>query len=94
VAYSAEIDRLANEIVPKSEKGATIELARRVAETHIDLTRINQARHSLLTRNGGLNKVSEDVLKQLNAMDRYARRAASRRKFAMRELNADDSLKI
>ena len=39
---------------------------------------------------------SEEVLKQLNAMDRYARRVFLRRKFAMRELDAaqqDNSLK-
>ena len=39
---------------------------------------------------------SEEVLKQLNAMDRYARRVFSRSKFAIRELDAaqqDNSLK-
>ena len=84
VAYSAEIERMANEIVSQSENRETIELARRVAEAESDLARIRQ--DSLLQRNGGLNKVAEDVLKQLIAMDRYERRAVSRRKFAMREL--------
>ena len=87
VAHSAEIERMANEIVLQSENGETIELARRVAEAETDLARIRQARNSLLQRNGGLDKVAEDVLKQLIAMDRYERRAVSRRKFAMRELS-------
>jgi hypothetical protein len=86
VVYSAEIERMATEIVSQSENGATIELARRLTEAQMDLTRIRRARHSLLERNGGLNKVSDDVLKQLIAMDRYERRAVSRRKVAMREL--------
>jgi hypothetical protein len=85
-ACSAEIERMANEIVSQSENRETIELARRVAEAETDLARIRQARHSLLERNGGLNKVAEDVLKQLIAIDRYERRAVSRRNFAMREL--------
>ena len=64
-----------------------IELARQVAEAEVDLARIRQARHSLLERNRGLHNVSEDVLKQLIAIERYERRAVSRRKFAMRELS-------
>jgi hypothetical protein len=87
VAYSAEIERLAREIISISKTRPTIELARRVAEAEIDLARIRQARHSLIERNGGLDNVSEDVLQQLNAMDRYARRVFSRRKFAIRELD-------
>jgi zona occludens toxin (predicted ATPase) len=86
LAYTAEIERMATEIVSRSEDRATIELARRVTEAQMDLTRIRRTRHSLLERNGGLNKISEDVFKQLIAMDRYERRAVSRRKFAMREL--------
>jgi len=87
LAYSAEIEILAHEIA-ESDNKVVIEIARRIAEAQIDLARIGRVRHDLLERNGGLNKISDEVLKQLNAMDRYARRAHSRRKFAIRELDA------
>jgi hypothetical protein len=44
-----------------------------------------------------MDNVSEEVLQQLNAMDRYARRVFSRRKFGIRGLDAaqeDNNLKI
>jgi hypothetical protein len=87
--YSAEIQRLANELVCKESSRDVIELAYRVAEAQLDLIRIRWARHDLLVRTDeGVKTISQNVLQQLAAIDRYERRALSRRKFAIRELGA------
>src|SRR5262245_22066489 len=69
VTYSTQIESMATEIVSPSKNGATIGLARRVAEAQIDLIRIRRTRHNCLERNGGLHNVSEEVLEQLDAID-------------------------
>ena len=68
--YSVEIEKLARKIVSVSKNRPTIELARQVAEAETDLVRIRQARLSLLEHNGGMNNVSEEVLEQLDAIER------------------------
>ena len=70
VRYSVEIEKLARKIVSVSKNRPTIELARQVAEAETDLVRIRQARLSLLEHNGGMNNVSEEVLEQLDAIER------------------------
>ena len=130
---SAEAANLAREIAGEGATPDILELARWVAEAQIDLIRIRQARHDLLSRDlndpefrphkyskdvdamishlrrfgpdvplppleaqyadwkpQGAEKfahILSDLTPKLLAMDRYERRALSRRKFAIRALN-------
>ena len=74
-ALGEEVQALARHIAGPNA-GAQIQmLACRVAEAEVDLRRVRLARHQLL---------SSREAKALEAMERYERRARSRRKFAIR----------
>jgi hypothetical protein len=62
------------------------ELAPDVAQAQIDLVRIRIARHDLLARDLVDTNYAE-AAKQLIRIDRYERRALSRRKFSIRALD-------
>ena|SRR5262245_2471893 len=84
---SENMENLAHEFVGE---GAAAAFAHRAAEAQIDLIRIRRARHDLWVRKLESPQLTLAILSEISseyaALDRYERRARSRRKFAMREL--------
>jgi hypothetical protein len=80
-----QVDQLAQEIAAESTSNFVLDHARRVAEAQMDLRRITKARHEIL---GGMNDDGAlgANLRKLKLLDRYERRARSRRKRSIRDL--------
>ena len=85
---SQDVAELTREIAGSNPSRELYEPARRFAEAQIDLRRIRHARFDLLSSAVGDSDYESDKAPQLAAMDRYERRALSRRKLAMRAFDA------
>jgi hypothetical protein len=90
-ALAPEIDRLAREIISSAVGGPVAEtlfpVAIRIAEAMIDLRRVRFAKRPLSIALDA-NPADNATLKEFARLDRYERRALSRRKFAIREFAA------
>jgi hypothetical protein len=90
-ALAPEIDKLARDIAV-SVAGGAVDAARhalacRVAEAMLDVRRVRLAKRPHVAALEA-DPADDVALKRLERLDRYERRAASRRKFAMRDFAA------
>jgi hypothetical protein len=94
-AAPPEIAEFVNELVGDEVTSAGLEFATTAVEAHLDLARIRQQRQSILEHevlaepspNEKLGEAVRDAVKRLRSIDRYQRRAESRRKTALGRLS-------